>query len=339
MAGYNDYYGSTQYNGDNLRHPDGHSKIVGIAFDGFPIYGPFGYDKPDGGAVRRMLSGYQAEIKASRPPLNKYPLGFFVEDYKFTGLGDLNESNGRFCVTPEYPNGTFVYFSTFQQTPESVGPFKNFRKPQFPYLIGNTFQHKQNEFNFKKTSNHVDYDLVVNNWRRITSPYKINSKFGGYDYIFNSNDIKEQVIEITGVQRECRCVGILTGGSNYKVNERVVFKGDTNGKTARAKIDKIGGKTVNNIDIETTTFTNIEFLNVGAPNKFVGFMTTPHNMTNNTRMKISGLSDYFDGLDKYYNIGINTGSYVLLNDVGTSAVTGIVTYYPASQTYGNEIER
>ena len=56
-------------------------------------------------------------------------------------------------------------------------------------------------------------------------------------------------------------------------------------------------------------------------------MTTPHNLSNNTRMNISGLSDYFDGLDRYYNIGINTGSYVLLNDVGTSAVTGIVTYF------------
>ena len=151
----------------------------------------------------------------------------------------MNESNGRFCVTPEYPNGTFVYFSTIQETPESVGPFKNFRKPQFPYLIGNTFQHKQNEFNFKKTSNHVEYDLVENNWRRITTPYKINSKFGGYDYIFNSNDIKEQVIEITGVSKgSVDSVGIITGGSNYKVNERVVFKGDTNGKTARGKITK-----------------------------------------------------------------------------------------------------
>ena len=170
--------------------------------------------------------------------------------------------------------------------------------------------------------------MVENNWRRITTPYKINSKFGGYDYIFNSNDIKEQVIEITGVSKgSVDSVGIITGGSNYKVNERVVFKGDTNGKTARGKITKIGGKIVNNIDIETTSFTNIEFLNVGAPNKFVGFMTTPHNLSNNTRMNISGLSDYFDGLDRYYNIGINTGSYVLLNDVGTSAVTGIVTYF------------
>ena len=305
-----------------------HSPIIGWAYDGCPIYGPFGYDKADGGSVRRMISGYQAEVKPSRPPLNKYPLGFFVEDYNFTGLGDLNESNGRFCITPEYPNGTFVYFSTFQQTPESVGPFKNFRKPQFPYLIGNTFQHKQNDFNFKKTSNHVEYDLVENNWRRITTPYKINSKFGGYDYIFNSNNIKEQVIEITGVSKgSVDSVGILTGGLNYKVDERVVFKGDTDGKTARGKITKIGGKTVNNVDVETTVFSDIEFLNVGAPNKFVGFMTSPHNLLNNTRMKISGLSDHFDGLDKYYKIGINTGSYVLLNDVGTSAATGIVTYF------------
>ena len=37
IASYNDYYGSTQYNGDNIRHPDGHSKMVGISFDGFPV--------------------------------------------------------------------------------------------------------------------------------------------------------------------------------------------------------------------------------------------------------------------------------------------------------------
>ena len=28
MAGYNDYYGLSQYQGDNMRHPDGHSKIL-----------------------------------------------------------------------------------------------------------------------------------------------------------------------------------------------------------------------------------------------------------------------------------------------------------------------
>ncbi|BCU96850.1 MAG: hypothetical protein CM15mV13_3090 [uncultured marine virus] len=38
MAGYNDYYGSSQFGQDNMRHPDGHSKILGFAFDGYPVY-------------------------------------------------------------------------------------------------------------------------------------------------------------------------------------------------------------------------------------------------------------------------------------------------------------
>ena len=63
MAGYNDYYGTTQYNGDNLRHPDGHSKIVGIAFDGFPIYGPYAYDSPwdNLSTPRIMTSSYSTK--------------------------------------------------------------------------------------------------------------------------------------------------------------------------------------------------------------------------------------------------------------------------------------
>ena len=44
MGSYNDYYGLSQYQGDNMRHPDGHSKILGLAFDGYPVYGPYGYD-------------------------------------------------------------------------------------------------------------------------------------------------------------------------------------------------------------------------------------------------------------------------------------------------------
>src|SRR5581483_1138459 len=49
---------------------------------------------------------------------NTYPLGTFAEDYDYLGdLGktqgvdfDLNRQNVRFCVTPEYPNGTYAYF-------------------------------------------------------------------------------------------------------------------------------------------------------------------------------------------------------------------------------------
>ena len=305
-----------------------HSPIIGWAYDGCPIYGPFGYDTQAGGGVRRMVSGYEAKQTSNRPPLSLYPLGFFVEDHVFTDIGDLNKNNGRFCVTPEYPNGTFVYFATISELTESSGPFKSSRKPVFPYLIGDSFQHKQNSFNFQILSNHVDYDLVENGWRRITSPYKINSPFGGYDYIFNSNKVREQIIEVTGVsQGSVDNVGILTGGKNYQVSDKIQFFGDTYGKSARAVVSKVGGKKVNNVDISTTLFTDIEFVNVGAANKFVGFMTQPHSLIDRTELKIDGLSDYFAGLDGFYQIGISTGSYILLNDIDTSANTGIVTYF------------
>ena len=47
----------------------------------------------------------------------------------------LDENNGRYCVTPDYPNGTFAYFATINPNEnETSGTFKNFRSPVFPYL-------------------------------------------------------------------------------------------------------------------------------------------------------------------------------------------------------------
>ena len=327
--------GEIQYQHPDLKLLNGqeikskyHSPIIGWAYDGCPIYGPYGYDRADGGNVRRMLSGYVASAKSNRPPLNLYPLGFFVEDYDFLGTGDLNRNNGRFCVTPDYPKGTFCYFTTINDASEGSGPFKNLKKPVFPYLIGDGFQHKPNTFNFQKISNHVDYNLVENNWRRITTPYKINTLFGGYDYIFNSNKEKEQVIEVTGVsQGSVDSVGIFTGGDNYKVNDRIEFKGDTFGKAARGAVDVLKGKLVNNVDIKTTLFSNIEFINVGRSDRFVGIMTIPHNIVDNTLLRIGGLSKYFDGFDGRYNVGVNSGSYVLLENIDTAVNTGIVTFF------------
>lgn len=66
-----------------------------------------------------------------------YPLGTYIEDYDYLGhLGktqgqdfDLDLYNGRFCVTPEFPGGTYAYFVTI----ESDGT------PRFPYTIGRWF--------------------------------------------------------------------------------------------------------------------------------------------------------------------------------------------------------
>ena len=36
-----------------------HSKIIGWALDGYPIYGPYGFTNTDGtGAIKKMAGGY-----------------------------------------------------------------------------------------------------------------------------------------------------------------------------------------------------------------------------------------------------------------------------------------
>jgi len=139
MANYNDYYGGSQFNGDNLRHPDGHSKIVGFAFDGFPIYGPYGYEDPwqASQTTLPMQSQYRARsIEVENRPAygstaQNPPAGSLMQDWEYVeGLGDLDYHNGRFCVTPEFPSGTYAYF--LSTLPGDVD------HPAFPYLIGST---------------------------------------------------------------------------------------------------------------------------------------------------------------------------------------------------------
>ena len=59
-----------------------------------------------------------------------YPMGTFVQDYIFEeGLGTLDRHNGRFAVTPEYPNGTYAYFMATDSSDN----------PVYPYTIGPEF--------------------------------------------------------------------------------------------------------------------------------------------------------------------------------------------------------
>lgn len=144
----NSYYSGSNFQGDRFRHADGHSKIIGYCFDGYPIYGPFGYRNPTDqfSSVIQMKSSYSLKVSDNHRPNNwKYnsdffkienntvdiSAGAFVEDYIFTRTkGTLDEHNGRFCVTPEYPNGTYAYFLTFKDEQLTI--------PQFPYVIGPT---------------------------------------------------------------------------------------------------------------------------------------------------------------------------------------------------------
>lgn len=125
-----------------------HSPLLGFAYDGFPIYGAYGYKNVDGtGGLTRMKSSYRlrditvrthyangTDVKDGPAVSVAYPLGKYREDYEYipttAATPDyLDEHNGRFCVTPEYPNGTYCYFATVDQNWNSA----------YPYAVGPTF--------------------------------------------------------------------------------------------------------------------------------------------------------------------------------------------------------
>jgi len=124
-----------------------HSPIVGYAFDSFPIYGPYAYANADGsGGIQKMRSGYSLRNMTTRTTLPNgtvltsanygpavsatYPLGYFAEDYAYSATNaDLDLNNVRYCVTPEYPNGTYAYFVTINE-PGS---------PAYPYIVGPSY--------------------------------------------------------------------------------------------------------------------------------------------------------------------------------------------------------
>lgn len=89
--------------------------LVGYAADGFPIYTSYGHSVATNAAspLEKMRSSWQIK-KGERPggPGGTYD-GKFTGDYEFVkGSGDLDECNGRFGVTPEYPQGSYHYFIT-----------------------------------------------------------------------------------------------------------------------------------------------------------------------------------------------------------------------------------
>ncbi|MBL9132901.1 MAG: YHYH protein [Verrucomicrobiaceae bacterium] len=90
--------------------------LLGWAADGFPIYGPWGHSEAGDAksALKKLTPGYRVK-KGARPaggPGGSHD-GSFVQDYEWAaGVGDLDASNGREGVTPEFPQGTYYYVLT-----------------------------------------------------------------------------------------------------------------------------------------------------------------------------------------------------------------------------------
>lgn len=297
-----------------------HSPIIGWSYDGHPIYGPYGYEFSNGGKIKRLISGYSSpSLSLNRPSIDIFPLGFFVEDYKYSGNGDLDEFNGRFCVTPEFPNGTYAYFSSIDSQ----------FNPVFPYLIGNNFKSKEIEFNRVVQSNQDDLDIENINWIKNTFPYKISSDNSEYEFLSNPNKIKEQVSNINYTQTGyLQDVIIASSGEKYKVGDQIIFDNEgTGGQGAYAVVSSIKGKEVEKIESNYIEINNVEFENTSISGEILAISPIPHNLNTNEIISLTGISTYYANLQNYYSILVDKSQLILSEFIDNSSVTGIVTYF------------
>lgn len=205
-----------------------HSPILGWAYDGNPIYGPYGYVDPydTNSSITRQTSSYVLKTApaANRPPVSRYPLGAFVDDYEFIqGSGSLDRNNGRFCKTPDFPEGRYCYFITVTSLGAGV----------FPYIIGTTFYSVPSQNNY---NNEFDQSLDSNlpaGVRRIRS---INTPSKGFDASLIVGEVQRGVIENFSVYS--------SGDSFKKLDYLFIDNTDTEGSRAFGRVESVKGVNV-----------------------------------------------------------------------------------------------
>jgi hypothetical protein len=218
-----------------------HSPILGYAYDGNPIYGPYGYSDPTNSesSITRLSSGYL--LKGSRidgPSTSEYPLGSLIDDYEWvpsinSGKTELDQNNGRFCVTPDYPNGIYAYFVTINSS----------NTPVFPYILGENFYSLPVDSNYN--SNISQDDLPLNCKRLRTDSTEYNGK-NVYALI---QDVKSGNILSASVDYSA---------DNFSVNNSVIIDDSlTDGFGARAIVSSVKGKEILSIESKQTKASKI----------------------------------------------------------------------------------
>tara|TARA_B100000579_G_scaffold424503_1_gene428992 strand:+ start:6280 stop:14463 length:8184 start_codon:yes stop_codon:yes gene_type:complete len=306
-----------------------HSPILGYAYDGNPIYGP--YANVDG-ALKYIESSYKplSGQRPDGPNISKFPAGFFIEDFTYIeGFGDLDEHNGRFAATPEYPNGVYAYYTTVDQnlTNNPSDPFNGARKPKFPYIVGDSYHSKLDEYNIDDDTNQK-LDPVKLGLVRNTNSYNIPE----YEFVSNGSNntlLNAQVLGISDGSLEK--IDIIDGGKNYNVDDKLVFDNtDTDGFGAIGDVVEIVAPEIDSFSTQITTFNDVVLTT--SAGKVIGFTTTPHGISNQSYVKISGIStDTHTGLEaitKLSSRDVRTGLGITMDAVGATTSILLSEYLP-----------
>jgi len=205
-----------------------HSPIIGFAYDGNPIYGAFAYQDPldSSSSIIRMTSSYSINgSRSNGPSLSAYPIGTFVNDYTYTHKsGTLDKNNGRFCITPEFPKGTYAYFITIDSN----------QVPQYPYILGENFYSLPVDSNY---NSNISQDDIPKKSKRL---YETGMPRNGDGFIATISDVKPGTVD---------AVGVVDSSPNFSINSQIYLdnKG-TEGSEAEAIVSSVKGKSVNYLE-------------------------------------------------------------------------------------------
>ena len=317
VVGYSNKIQST-FN-DLATSPQLHSPVIGWAYDGNPIYGPYGYSEVDNNnsLARVLRSGYDLDTSKviNRPNLSEFAAGFFVEDYTFTNSGDLDESNGRYCKTPDFPNGTYAYFAGISTITAD---------PVFPYFIGDTYRSDPVNDNFVISQDIFDFN--ASDLNRNTLPYKLDDDNADYNFVIESYEINPLTSIIESVTSgNLKDFQIVSAGENFKVGDSLNFDNSgTEGGGAAAQVSRVLGKDLHDVKVGVTTFNDVVFTRSGN-GSVSGYISTNHTLTTSDIVVISGLTTSIPNLTGSHKIGVSSETTVLYKELPANSNSGIVT--------------
>ena len=297
-----------------------HSPIIGWAYDGNPIYGPYGNGKaiPDSsgtGGIKKIYSSYSENIVSStglRPPFGS---GYFTQDYIYDANGDLDEYNGRYIVNLDFPNGTYAYFATLDLNDNL----------SYPYV---TFKHRNgtDEFNYNVLVDQSDDHTNSGLYKRNVSHLGLNEASRRYPFLLDSLD-SNPVLQVESVDSaKITQIDVASPGSSYKVGESLTF----NQNELDCEIKEVLGKTIVSIATSDIVSDNVTFS--VKDNTITGFTTVAHNFVDGDTVEISGISSsLYKDLEGFRVVGVSTINASLSVALGTTSVTGFSTFISISE--------
>ena len=302
-------------NGDEKTSGLDHSPIIGWAYDGNPIYGPYGngiaiFTDGNTGGKKKIVSSYVKDIETStllRPP--GFTEGVFTQDYVYKASGDLDEYNGRFCITPEFPNGTYAYFSTLDSNNNLA----------YPYITKSHYN-ETDSFNYDSLTDQNDSILNSGLYKRNVTHLGLDDLSRNYPFLQDPLTSKTQ-LDVNEIKFDrINSITVTNSGSDYKVGEQINF----NEPSIDAEIDEIVGKDIFNITTSDTILENTIFS--VENNTITGITTIPHGFSDNDIIEISGISSsLYKNVEGFRQIGITTLSSRISVAIANTATTGLTT--------------